>query len=65
MRCQQNVTGARKRKKQACERMGNASINCQKNVRYNTIKVDFIEIRSATQNFREFARNNMNTYFKS
>ena len=24
-----------------------------------------LDVRSATQNFREFARNNMNTYFKS
>ena len=25
----------------------------------------YMYIRGATQNFREFARNNMNTYFKS
>ena len=25
----------------------------------------FLDVRGTTQNFREFARNNMNTYFKS
>ena len=34
-------------------------------VRKNTTLKMVLEIRGATQNFREFARNNMNTYFMS
>ena len=40
MRRQQNVTGGRKRKKQVCECMGNASINCQKTS--DTIRLKWI-----------------------